>query len=181
MPWKNGGGSTTEIAAHPTGASLDTFDWRVSMATVAADGPFSAFAGIDRTLAVIGGEGLILNVGESEPIIMAPGSAPARFAGDVPTSARLIAGPITDLNVMTRRGRFSHRLTQVKRATSYDCSGGPDLVLVLSLDGRTSVTSGDDEALLAHGDAVIIDQARLAGFQITPGTALCYLIALRAV
>jgi environmental stress-induced protein Ves len=181
MPWKNGGGSTTEIAVSPVNASLDAFDWRVSMATVASDGPFSQFAGIDRTLAVIGGQGLILNVGDSEPVILAPGSPPASFPGDVPTSARLIGGPITDLNVMTRRGRFSHRLTQVKRATSYDCSGGADVALVLSLDGRTAVTSGDDEALLAHGDSVIIDQARIAGFQIDPGTALCYLITLRAV
>ena len=82
---------------------------------------------------------------------------------------------------MTRRGRFSHRLTQVKRTTSYDSSGGTDVALVLSLDGRTAVTSGDDEALLAHGDSVIIDQSTTAEFQINPGTALCYLIALRAV
>ena len=180
MPWKNGGGSTTELVAHPSDASLDSFDWRISMATVASDGPFSSFANIDRTLAVIGGRGLVLNVGEGEPIIMAPGSVPARFAGDVATSAKLISGPITDLNVMTRRGRFTHRLIQVKRTTSYDCTGGADVVLVLSLDGRTAVTSGDDEALLAHGDSVIVDQASMAEFQIDPGTALCYLVALRA-
>ncbi len=40
MPWKNGGGSTTEIAVFPIDSGLDAFDWRVSMATVAADGPF---------------------------------------------------------------------------------------------------------------------------------------------
>jgi environmental stress-induced protein Ves len=180
MPWKNGGGSTTEIAAHPTGASLDHFDWRISMATVASDGPFSSFAGIDRTLAVTSGHGVVLTVGAGEPIIMAPGAAPARFAGDVPTSARLISGAITDLNVMTRRGRFSHRLIHVKHTTSYDCSGAADVALVLSLDGRTAVSSGDDEALLAHGDSVIIDQAHITGFEINPGTALCYLITLQA-
>ncbi|MDP1908248.1 MAG: HutD family protein, partial [Hyphomicrobium sp.] len=32
MPWKNGGGETTEIAISPEGAALDSFDWRVSMA-----------------------------------------------------------------------------------------------------------------------------------------------------
>ena len=52
-PWKNGGGSTTEIAVEPSGASLDTFAWRISVARVAADGPFSEFPGIDRTLAVL--------------------------------------------------------------------------------------------------------------------------------
>jgi environmental stress-induced protein Ves len=39
-PLKNGGGSTTEIAAAPAGASLETFDWRTSMARVGSDGPY---------------------------------------------------------------------------------------------------------------------------------------------
>ena len=52
VSWKNGGGSTTEIAVFPPDAGFDDFDWRVSLATVAADGPFSAFPGIERTLAM---------------------------------------------------------------------------------------------------------------------------------
>jgi len=51
-PWKNGGGVTREVAAFPEGAALDAFVWRVSVADVAQAGPFSRFAGIDRTLAV---------------------------------------------------------------------------------------------------------------------------------
>src|ERR1700720_3517473 len=67
-PWKNGGGSTTEIAAAPEGASLDIFDWRISMARVASDGPFSDFPGIDRTLAVVSGHGLALTIGDAAPV-----------------------------------------------------------------------------------------------------------------
>ena len=33
MPWKNGGGETTEIAVFPSGAGLDDFEWRISMAS----------------------------------------------------------------------------------------------------------------------------------------------------
>src|SRR3954452_2619861 len=109
-PWKNGGGSTTEIAIGPAGASLENFDWRISMARVAADGPFSDFPGIDRTLTVIEGGGMVLRVGDDAPLTLSRGSAPVSFAGDMPTSARLTAGAITDLNVMTRRGRFGHRV-----------------------------------------------------------------------
>ena len=58
MPWKNGGGETVEIAISPADAGLDGFDWRLSMATVATDGPFSVFPGIDRSLAVIRGAGI---------------------------------------------------------------------------------------------------------------------------
>ena len=40
MPWKNGGGVTTEIAIAPAGATLDNFDWRVSTTQVGAARPF---------------------------------------------------------------------------------------------------------------------------------------------
>jgi len=60
MPWKNGGGSTTELAVFPEGAGLDEFYWRLSMAQVSSDGAFSHFAQIDRTLAILTGQGLVL-------------------------------------------------------------------------------------------------------------------------
>src|SRR5690348_16103916 len=62
MPWKNGGGETVEVTIAPEGASLDAFDWRVSMARVASSGPFSRFPGVDRTLAVLAGGGMRLDV-----------------------------------------------------------------------------------------------------------------------
>jgi environmental stress-induced protein Ves len=99
VPWRNGGGVTAEIAVVP---GAGEFDWRVSMAEVTADGAFSVFPGVDRVLTVIAGDGLTLDV-EGRPA--APGHEPFAFRGDVPCFARLTAGPITDLNVMTRRGR----------------------------------------------------------------------------
>ena len=62
MPWKNGKGETIEIAVFPEGASVDTFDWRISMAPVASNGPFSVFPGIDRTLSILTGDGMMLSV-----------------------------------------------------------------------------------------------------------------------
>ena len=108
MPWKNGGGTTTEIAAHPEGSDLSTFGWRVSMASVAADGPFSLFPGIDRTLAVLEGDGIDLAIEGRGRHRLTPGSPPHPFPADAPASATLIAGPILDLNVMTRRGVHRH-------------------------------------------------------------------------
>lgn len=60
MPWKNGGGTTVEIASAPGDADLDTFVWRVSVAEVARDGPFSAFPGVDRVIALVRGSGMRL-------------------------------------------------------------------------------------------------------------------------
>ena len=113
MPWKNGGGFTTEIAIGPEGAALDQFDWRVSMAEIMTDGPFSSFAGIDRTLSILEGNGIRLTVG-GETTVLTRESAPFGFPGDAATSAILVDGPVIDLNVMTRRGVIEHRVTRLE-------------------------------------------------------------------
>lgn len=177
-PWKNGGGSTTEIAIGPPGTSLENFDWRVSMALVASDGPFSAFAGIDRTLAVVRGSGLVLTIGGDAPLTLSRGADPVSFPGDTRTSARLTTGEIIDLNVMTRRGRFQHRLLRVARPTSCDF-GDDDIALVLSLDGTTTVTLGRDSTTLHYGDAALVSRTNITGFRIAPTANPCYLVWLR--
>lgn len=70
MPWKNGGGETVEIAVFPTNAGVDAFDWRISIATVATNGPFSIFPGIDRTLSILSGEGMTLSIGNVLPVYL---------------------------------------------------------------------------------------------------------------
>ena len=112
MPWKNGGGETVEIAVFPATAGLDDFAWRVSMASVANDGPFSSFPGIDRTLSILKGAGMTLVIGDQAPVTLTGETPPYPFAADIPTSAMLVDGPITDLNVMTRRGRSTHCVTR---------------------------------------------------------------------
>ena len=158
-PWKNGGGSTTEIAIGPAGASLEAFDWRVSMARVTSDGPFSDFAGVDRTLAVIRGSGLVLTIGEAAPVTLSTETEPVSFPGDTPTSAQLTAGAITDLNVMTRRGRCHHRLQRVATSATYDFVED-DIAIVVSLDGTATVNCGGDSVTLDHlGDAALLSRA----------------------
>ena len=152
MPWKNGGGETTEIAVHPAGASIEDFGWRVSMATVASDGPFSLFPGIDRTLSVLEGEGMVLTIGDSAPGTLTPSSAPLSFPADVPTSAQLVGGPITDLNVMTRRGHFTHRVErhQVPGFLELEMAGG----LLFSCGRHLKVASGAMAIELDFHDAL---------------------------
>ena len=57
QPWRNGGGLTRELLAWPGSG-----DWvlRVSVADIEADGPFSAFPGIDRWFTVLSGAGVRL-------------------------------------------------------------------------------------------------------------------------
>ncbi len=78
------------------------------MATVAADGPFSRFEGIDRTLTVLSGRAWTSPFESETPVRLTPAGKPHPFPGDVAASAKLIARSVTDFNVMTRRGRWTH-------------------------------------------------------------------------
>ena len=102
VSWKNGGGRTTEIASYPAGAGFDRFDWRVSVANVEQNGPFSAFPGVDRTLVLLQGAGMILT-GAGEPLEVHVHYEPVKFAGDVAIECTLTDGPVRDFNLMVRR------------------------------------------------------------------------------
>ena len=114
-PWKNGGGTTREVAAWPPGASVQDFDWRISVATIAADGPFSAFAGIDRVITLLAGDGVLLQ-GAGWSHALDEALAPFAFAGDEPVQATLLGGASEDFNVMTRRGRCQAQVLVVRTA-----------------------------------------------------------------
>lgn len=110
MPWKNGGGSTTELAIEPAGSGLsDPFLWRVSSARVAASGPFSTFPGYERSLMLLEGAGLLLDLeSKGRQRLKHPGQVLA-FSGDDAASAALIQGPCVDFGVISdpRRVRTS--------------------------------------------------------------------------
>ena len=162
MPWKNGGGTTTEIAVSPDGAGLDEFDWRMSMARVEGSGPFSSFAGIDRTLSVLEGEGIVLDVADRPAVRLTPASAPLAFPADLPTSAALIAGPITDLNVMTRRGRMLHSVERLAISQPVDIATRAGSTLILCQKGEAffpeagSIRLGPLDTLLLGPDAPVL-------------------------
>ncbi len=105
MPWKNGGGVTSELVVFPADADFDTFGWRISIATLQTNGPFSQFPGVDRALVLL--EGLLaLHIADQAAIDLSPNSPPVALAGELAVSAEVMSGPVTGLNVMTRRGRF---------------------------------------------------------------------------
>ena len=101
MPWKNGGGSTLELAVEPPGATLETgFLWRVSTAEVGVSGPFSPFPGLQRWLLLLEGKGFQLDFGPHGQVALTESLRPVCFQGDWPAAATLVDGPCTDLNVM---------------------------------------------------------------------------------
>ncbi|MCJ9749718.1 HutD family protein [Neorhizobium sp. BETTINA12A] len=151
MPWKNGGGETVEIAVFPAGASIGDFDWRISMAIVASDGPFSVFPDMDRTLSILSGAGMELTIDGGEPLIFDLDSEPFPFPADKPASARLANGIVTDLNVMTRRGRFSHRV--IRQPTPVSLPPSASLRFVLAT-GKHTIAFGSEKADLGPLDCL---------------------------
>lgn len=111
--WKNGGGSTRQLLAYPPGASLDNFAYRVSVAEVDSDGPFSHFPGVDRSLAILQGDGLALMNGPQLFGTLLAGQPPMAFDGGLPLSGLRLGGKVRDFNVMSRRGQASHHCQQL--------------------------------------------------------------------
>jgi environmental stress-induced protein Ves len=157
MPWKNGGGETTEIAVWPEGSGLDDFGWRVSMARVERDGPFSAFPGVDRTLAILEGEGLRLSVAGRAAVNLDAGAAPYSFPGDQPTDSSLLGGPITDLNVMTRRGQFAHTVRRIDVSGEAEIASEAETVLLLCHRGSASLRSNRRAERLGALDCLVAE------------------------
>jgi environmental stress-induced protein Ves len=152
VPWKNGGGLTREVAVHPPGADLDNFAWRVSIAEVLRGGPFSSFAGVDRHMAVISGS-LALAIAGRDQLTLAADGPPATFPGDLPVSAEPLQAPVTDLNVMTRRGRWSARLTHCSAPPAGEMKLAADITLIVAIS-PLQLCAADVQWRLAALDAV---------------------------
>ena len=102
-PWKNGGGSTRTLAVEPPAGDLDHFLWRISLADVTAPGSFSHFDGVDRTILLWSGEGLVLRSPVWSHTLDQP-CVPFHFRGEEKIDSSLVGGATMDLNVMVRRG-----------------------------------------------------------------------------
>ena len=113
MPWSNGGGVTREIAVHPPGAGWDAFAWRVSLADVTRDGPYSPLPGVRRILTVVDGAGLELTV-DGAPQLLPDRCRPFAFPGAAATDSRLLDGPAVNLNAMLREGRAAATVEMVR-------------------------------------------------------------------
>ncbi|SDD71324.1 HutD/Ves family protein [Paraburkholderia lycopersici] len=161
--WKNGGGTTREIAAWPTGGpSPDGFAWRASLADIARAGPFSRFAGVDRTLMLTDGAGLLLDEAQAEghapraTHTLAHALEAARFAGESVIDARLVAGPVRVFNLMVRRGAARGALQTWRTAGRRNVRAQTVLLHAAQGPVEASVT-GAAFVALAPGDTLRVE------------------------
>lgn len=143
--WKNGGGSTADVFTSPVNATtLDTFDWRVSIATIAADGAFSTFAGVDRFLVPLGAAGLDLETASG--VRHLDQWQVFEFGGEEPIVAIGVAATSTDLNLMVRREAMIGAIEIVRVDGAFEV----DAELIVVLTGVLTVAGIE----LAVADAV---------------------------
>ncbi|HEY8298400.1 MAG TPA: HutD family protein [Candidatus Baltobacteraceae bacterium] len=137
VPWKNGGGTTREIAVELDGG------WRLTLATIECDGPFSDFAGYDRTILPLDGNGIVLTFENGKTVTLDRAHRSFAFMGEWKTRCRLLDGPVRDLNIMTRRAQWRHSI-DVRRVSETLKTGeddGPQFSYVI--DGAVDVTTPD--------------------------------------
>ena len=125
---------------------------RLSVADIERDGPFSAFAGMDRWFAVLSGAGVLL--GNPVQIVRRKNDGPINFAGESAPDCQLIDGATRDLNLMIRRDRATGWLralhsTEVMLTARLEASAGPTAVL----HGVFSVGGGE---LRRHASEVVV-------------------------
>jgi hypothetical protein len=179
MPWKNGGGSTTQLVIEPPGGSLAAgFDYRLSMAAVPASGPFSSFPGIDRTLLLVAGAGMELDHGAQGRSLLAGPWQPVTFSGDWATVGRLLGGPCRDFNVMTARDRYRHRVTILRPGA--EPTALPEAPVVLAYCARGRVRLGGGAGDLGAGRLLRLEGGGSSALAVTGsgGDTLLVVVAL---
>lgn len=175
MAWKNGQGVTEEVATFPAGSGVDEFDWRLSIAHVGTDGPFSAFPGIDRTIALLDGAGLALDLPEGKTVALTADGDPFSFPGEWAVAGRNLGGPTIDLNVMTRRGRCTHRMRRLtlRAGETFTAPGFGWAVF----DTPAAIEANGRMLALGRFDALMLDE----GERFVPGDGAAAKIVFIAV
>ncbi|MBC8745742.1 MULTISPECIES: HutD/Ves family protein [Paraburkholderia] len=170
-PWKNGGGVTREVAAFPSPgggqrAASNDFMWRVSVADVAQAGPFSRFDGVDRTLVLLCGAGMLLDeLGDAGVVNTHALRQPldiARFDGEARIDARLVDGATRDFNLMVRRDVAQGQMEVWRTGAQPDAARmlDSDVVLLFCAGGAVTVALATEHAQtvrLDTGDTLRVD------------------------
>lgn len=176
MPWKNGGGITTEIWVSPPGSGLAgaPFHWRVSIADVAADGPFSKFPGFDRHIMLLDGQGMRLDTEENGSIELAL-YRPAAFSGDWAVTGKLVDGPVRDFNLMVAR-HFGRGSLACQRLTApLPLIGDGTTRLIHAIDGELSLAGH----IIGSGETAILAETESGVLTPLAADALIALCTLR--
>ena len=119
--WRNGAGETREICCFPP----------ASIASIAANGEFSLFPGVERVITLLEGGEVTLEESNTFTHTLKQ-HQPFTFAGDKVVKAKLTEGQMSmDFNIMTRRDVCQAKVRVADRTfTTFGSRGG--VVFVIS-------------------------------------------------
>lgn len=153
--WRNGFGWTREILRWPEGG--DDWDWRLSIAEIERDAPFSSFPGIERELVLLHGAGVRLRFDDGEVREVLPPHGRVRFAGERAAFGELIDGPTHDFNLMWRRDRIDAELWHRPLVGSMVLFVEPgERWAVHVLSGHARCDDGDAQRAATLGDSLLL-------------------------
>ena len=157
-PWKNGGGTTIDIAEanrpdHVPGDWAGLL-WRFGRTAIVAPGPFSDLAGCDRAQVVVRGAGLVLELPDGEIDVRRPWS-PVRFRGEDRITGRLESGPVEVVNLIADRAQFKIDLRVLVEGSQRHCRRG--IHILYAADGQVSIAVGGEKHSLAQNHALRLD------------------------
>lgn len=175
-PWKNGGGMTYEVVVSPEGAGLDDFAWRVSLAELRAAGAFSSWPGVSRSLLLLEGEPVRLDM-EGEQVMLDQRTGLLHFAGSVPVFA-WPDGAAVDAGVMSRDRlcRQHSRILQVSGSSMLQ-RGAPEAVLLLADGESLIVAAAGTQVSLGRHDAVVLGPEDAFDLQLSTASPVRVLFA----
>jgi environmental stress-induced protein Ves len=158
--WRNGAGWTREIAVGPE--KEGAWIWRLSIAEIEQDAPFSRFEGIDREIVLLSGNGVRLHFDDGSVHALEPPHGRLRFAGETGVQGALIDGATQDFNLMWRRDAIDAQLWHRPLVGPMVIFADPGATWVVHLlagqarfadDSRLPDLAAGDTALLHAGDA----------------------------
>jgi len=162
-PWKNGGGTTTDIAEQDD-------VWRFGRTPITTPGPFSDYSGFDRVQVLVAGRGLVLETPGGEIDVRAS-FKPVRFPGETPITSRLEAGPVEVVNLIGKRSAVAIDLVVLAAGQSIQLAQG--IHLAYAAAGSAKIQGHDvpaDHCLrIDGGPAMLACQAGL----IVLGSVTC--------
>ena len=155
QPWKNGGGTTLEIAR-------EEFDGRmlcrVSIATVAASGPFSDFSGYRRSIMLLSGKGMLLRFDDARSVRLDFPYVPFEFDGGLAVHGELIEGPVEDFNLMVDAAHATGTLGVLDLgAAPLTLTPNHDVLLLFALSGSVNVDADGQRINLAERETLRVD------------------------
>lgn len=175
MPWKNGLGSTLEVA-RSHGEGLDDFDWRISIADVKNAGSFSYFPNKQRVLGVLEGRGLALKIDQYDPINI-PEKQFIAFHGEQDVYAELLENEIRDFNLIYDPAKFLARLQWVREPSFSSFLSDTKCVFIFTHSKSLKVKVNQQEFILNEFETLqISDEVNISthlGFESESGFDFC--------